>query len=362
MTATIKPHNGWRWQIELAGPDTFGEDIGPVGVWVGPRTGPDKRTQDQMEEYILRRLLVAWKVSGCLSFPVVVHAERGRDAEPDFVLSWPNGKTVGIEVTEASEENYQAWLTKEAHSPSGEGVPHNLSTDRTLKELARAITAKNRKYDRGWYQAPDACDLVVYDNTASGGFLDKSGLIESLTKKNDLRGQFRQVHIVFEAFVFLDVFGEQKRVDVRKEHEIDFAAWTAEQAENLRAHTTDRIDWVNVAEEMENLGRSERRALGSHLRVLIAHLLKWNYQPERQGSSWRFSIENARSEIQELLTEMPSLRSYLSTETERQYARAKRLAVAETELHRDAMPENCPYSLEQLVDPGFYPGNDISEE
>ena len=358
MTATIKPHIGWRWQIELAGPDTFGEDIGPVGVWVGPRTGPDKRTQGQMEEYILRRLLVAWKSVEGLSFPVAVRAEQGRDGEPDFVLSWPNGKTLGVEVTEAGEEDYQAWLTKEAHSPSGEGVPHDLSTDRTVKELARAITAKNKKHNRGWYRAPKACDLVVYDNTASGGFLDKSELVENLAKRNDLRGQFRQVHIVFEAFVFLDVFGERQRVDVRKEHEIDFAAWTADQVEILRARTTGQIDWMNVAQEVENLGRSERRALGSHLRVLMAHLLKWHYQPERRGSSWRFSIENARTEIQELLTEMPSLRSYLSTEVGRQYPRARRQAIAETELQQDLMPENFPYTLEQLVDPGFYPDDD----
>lgn len=80
----------------------------------------------------------------------------------------------------------------------------------------------------------------------------------------------------------------------------DFYAWAAENASLLRRKKFDEIDIGNIAEEIESMGRSEKRSLISHLRVLILHLLKWEYQPELRGNSWKSSIRNARYSIKEL--------------------------------------------------------------
>ena len=101
-----------RWFRTLRGRDTFADDIGAIGAWVGPRKGPDRRTHGQKEDYIFRRLLVAWRETKQLIFPVNIRAETDGDGEPDFLLTWDEGETRGIEVTEAGEENYQAWLTQ----------------------------------------------------------------------------------------------------------------------------------------------------------------------------------------------------------------------------------------------------------
>jgi hypothetical protein len=106
------------------------------------------------------------------------------------------------------------------------------------------------------------------------------------------------------------------------------------------------------------LGKSERKALASHLRNLLLHFLKWQFQPGRRGKSWRLSIDNARSEIFELLTEMPSLRRELNERIASEYGRARRTAEIETELDLATFPEECPYSRKQIVDPEFYPGDE----
>ncbi len=105
-----------------------------------------------MEDYLLRRLLVAWKKVSRLRFPVEVAAENVGHGEPDFYLKWQNEQTLGVEVTEAGEENYQAWLTstEDVSDPGGADlVPFEPSTARTVKEMKRAIRAKIDKFDRG---------------------------------------------------------------------------------------------------------------------------------------------------------------------------------------------------------------------
>src|SRR5262245_42581512 len=89
----------------------------------------------------------------------------------------------------------------------------------------------------------------------------------------------------------------------------DFYTWTQEQAALLREGAVQELDLMHLAEEIESLGKSDRRALGSHLRNLVLHLLKWQYQPRGRetGQSWRSSIRNARAEITTLLEDSPSL-------------------------------------------------------
>lgn len=349
-----------RWQRTFQSADTFTDDLGSLGAWVGPRTGPDRRDHGEKEDYVLRRLLVAWREAGRLRFTFEISAATDDKGEPDFVLAWPDGDTLGVEVTEAGEEDYQAWLTgTEREREEGRGavsVPHDASTPRTAAAIRKAIVAKVRKFNKGWYRGPSACDLVVYDNTAWGSFLDMEEVIAAIDRRDELVGRFRQIDLVTGPFVFLDLFGNEfRKVDVWNTYEIDYVNWIFDQVERMRRGATDELDLLNIAEELENLARSERRALASHLRNLMVHLLKWQFQPERRGSSWRISIGKARSEIFEQLTEMPSLRSELAKRIPTEYRRARRTAEAETGLDVDVFPEACPYSGEQLADPDFYP-------
>ena len=70
-------------------------------------------------------------------------------------------------------------------------------------------------------------------------------------------------------------------------YERDFYAWTQDQAEKLRGRAHNDIDWENVAEEIESVGRSQKKEIRSRLAVLMQHLLKWHFQPERRSHSWQ---------------------------------------------------------------------------
>src|SRR5437588_11524262 len=83
-----------------------------------------------------------------------------------------------------------------------------------------------------------------------------------------------------------------------KLYDHDYYSWTAAQAQALRERRTSALDWRNMAEEVEDLGRAERHRLESHLEALLMHLLKWSYQPQRRTRSWRNSIEEHRFRVQ----------------------------------------------------------------
>jgi hypothetical protein len=140
------------------------------------------------------------------------------------------------------------------------------------------------------------------------------------------------------------------------EYDRDLVAWATENAALLRAGKLDRIDAAHIAEELEDLGKSERRALASHLRNLVMHLLKWEFQPERRTGSWRSSIDNARAEIAEILEDSPSLRPTAAERLEKGYALARKNAASETGLDPGVFPQQCPYSLERVLSDDFWPG------
>lgn len=138
-------------------------------------------------------------------------------------------------------------------------------------------------------------------------------------------------------------------------YDTDFYAWTQKQAALLRAGKLAEIDREYVAEELESMGKSQKRALGSRLTVLLAHLLKWRYQPGARSPSWRNTIALQRIELQELLEENPSLRPTLPTGLPMAYRKARLWAANETQLDLKAFPEACPFTLEQALDPDFWP-------
>ncbi len=129
----------------------------------------------------------------------------------------------------------------------------------------------------------------------------------------------------------------------------DFYAWANEQAGLLRAGNLSRADIANIAEEIESLARSEKRELVSRLTVLLHHLLKWRFQPERRSRSWELSIANARDELTDYLGENPSLEAMLSEAMATSYRRARRGAEQETGLPGSTFPVECPWTFDQAM-------------
>jgi hypothetical protein len=138
-------------------------------------------------------------------------------------------------------------------------------------------------------------------------------------------------------------------------YERDYARWLFENASLLRAGRLEALDAENVAEELEDMGRSEGRAIRSHLRVLITHLLKWEHQAEQRSSGWRGSIYNARRAIEQRLRESPSLRRRLPEFIAEVHSDAIFNAANETGLPESTFPERCPYAIEQLLSTDFWP-------
>jgi hypothetical protein len=141
----------------------------------------------------------------------------------------------------------------------------------------------------------------------------------------------------------------------RFSHDTDFYAWSLEQAALLKAGRVAEADLKAIAEEIESMGKTEKRELVSRLTVLLLHLLKWQRQPEGRGNSWRLSIANARDEITDLLSDNPSLKSVLDDVMTSAYRYARRKAAIETGVDEDAFPAHSPWSFNQAMDEEHWP-------
>jgi hypothetical protein len=142
----------------------------------------------------------------------------------------------------------------------------------------------------------------------------------------------------------------------------DFYAWTQEQAGKLRARAHNDVDWENVAEEIETLGRSDKREIRSRLEVLVRHLLKWEFQPEKRKSGWHSTIVEQRSQLQYLIDESPSLREFPESQLQSMYQLARMKAQNETGLPVSTFPEQSPYSVSQVLADKFLPGAPLVED
>ncbi|MFB2836487.1 DUF29 domain-containing protein [Floridanema evergladense] len=139
-------------------------------------------------------------------------------------------------------------------------------------------------------------------------------------------------------------------------YENDFYAWTVKQANFLRNRDWNNLDIPNLAEEIESLGKQDRRELRNRLRVLIGHLLKWEFQSDKRSKSWANTIDEQRFQILGLLQESPSLNPYLPDAISEVYKYALKLAADETSLSKETFPQEYPYGLEQILDFDFFPG------
>lgn len=133
------------------------------------------------------------------------------------------------------------------------------------------------------------------------------------------------------------------------DYDTDFYLWTQQQAALLRQGQFSRMDAENIAEEIESMGNSNRFALESFLANVIMHLLKWKYQPERRCTSWELSIVNGRHQIEKRLKNSPSLKPKLPEIIEGEYRLARRNASGETTLPLNIFPEQCPFTIEQII-------------
>lgn len=138
-------------------------------------------------------------------------------------------------------------------------------------------------------------------------------------------------------------------------YEQDFYSWTQEQAKLLRSGQLDCLDIPNLIEEIETMGRSEKRELESRLTVLLLHLLKWKYQEIRRSRSWQLSIDEQRIKFEETLEENPGLKPKLDELLKRAYRLAVIQASRETNLSKNIFPEQCPWELNQLIKEDYYP-------
>ena len=138
-------------------------------------------------------------------------------------------------------------------------------------------------------------------------------------------------------------------------YDTDLYAWANTNADLLRKGKYEQIDVAHLIEEIEDMGKNDQRSLASHLRNLLMHLLKWQYQPDIRSQSWQSSVINARLEIEQLLKDSPSLGVKLPKVMATEYAAARRLASVETRLPIKAFPADCSYDLHDILNQDWLP-------
>jgi hypothetical protein len=144
-------------------------------------------------------------------------------------------------------------------------------------------------------------------------------------------------------------------LDRRSLYEQDYAQWLEVMAAFIRDRKYEQLDWENLLEELESMGKNEQRELESRLIVLLMHLLKFQYQPSHRTKSWQNTIRNQRTEIGLLLKKSPSLRAKLLFFVEEAYPTARFDAADETDLPLEIFPDRVLYSLEEILDKSWFP-------
>jgi hypothetical protein len=144
---------------------------------------------------------------------------------------------------------------------------------------------------------------------------------------------------------------------VTTSYETDVVAWANEQARLIRAGRFDLLDLENIAEEIEDVGKSEQRELASRMAVLLSHLLKWQYQPDRRGASWSRTIKEQRRGVLNRLDETPSLKGKLNENKWWDSVWSDALAQATEETGIDTLPAFCPWAVDEVLGPDWLPAS-----
>jgi hypothetical protein len=132
-------------------------------------------------------------------------------------------------------------------------------------------------------------------------------------------------------------------------YETDLYGWSFDQAEFLRKRKFDMLDYENLIEEIESVGKSELNSLQSFLCICLLHMLKMKYQPEKHTRSWDLSIKNARHRVKRLMKKNPSFKSKIQEEVIEAYDSARLGAAWETGLEENIFPEVCPWTIEEVL-------------
>jgi len=138
-------------------------------------------------------------------------------------------------------------------------------------------------------------------------------------------------------------------------YEQDLYAWAMHNAKLLRTGQLAKADIENIAEELESMGASEKRELISRFTILLGHLLKWQFQPEKRGNSWRATIVIQRLDLKEHLADNPSLKHQLNERFRDAYRKGLLLAVKETGFHQSKFPKESPFTIAQVFDEEYFP-------
>src|SRR4051812_9998683 len=145
-------------------------------------------------------------------------------------------------------------------------------------------------------------------------------------------------------------------------YEGDFYAWTQEQARLLREQRWNDLDLDNLVDEVESVGRSDKRQIESRLEILLAHLLKWKFQPGSRGSSWVRMIFEQRNRLIGLVEQSPSLREFRRQEVYKSYAAARLLPARKTGIALGVFANECPFAPGQVLGLEFFRGGREAEK
>ena len=135
----------------------------------------------------------------------------------------------------------------------------------------------------------------------------------------------------------------------------DFYVWTMEQADILRRRKPDWMDWENIAEELESMGKRDRRELISRLALLLMHLAKWQWQPDKRSQSWRATVKEQRKQMALLLKDSPSLDSFMRYSLQDAWRESARDAAEETGIPLGTFPDTCPWDIDTGVLADWWP-------
>lgn len=142
-------------------------------------------------------------------------------------------------------------------------------------------------------------------------------------------------------------------------YDTDFNEWVTQTVHLLKSQQFSDLDLENLIEEVEALSRSDKREIRSRLIVLLSHLLKYAYQPDKRSDSWLNTISEQRRQIELILEDSPSLRNYLSEIFAHCYEKAKAEAIRETKLPVDRFPQLCPFSHNEVLDLDWLPETSV---
>ena len=152
------------------------------------------------------------------------------------------------------------------------------------------------------------------------------------------------------------------KIAITSLYEQDFYLWLQTTINLLKEGKFAEIDLENLLEELESIGRNDKNSLKSNLRILLMHLIKYKYQPEKRTNSWIYTIREHRKRIRDTFKTSPSLYRFFEEIFNESYQDARELAAGETGLSIQIFPPESPFTGEEVIDPDFLPpDNDTAE-